>query len=69
MDPIPISKFITHEDSLSCSYFHFPVALAHYHLPFLPYLRLKVKIFQFLRLATKFLAVLRVSVNPIDTLF
>ena len=28
-----------------------------------------VKIFQFLRLSTKFLAVLRLSVNPIETLF
>ena len=33
----------------------------------LPYLRLTVKIFQFLRLPTKFLAVLRLSVNPIET--
>ena len=31
---------------------------------FLPYLRLTVKIFQFLQLSTKFLAVLRLSVNP-----
>ena len=39
---------------------------------FLPYLRLTVKIseiFQFLRLSTKFLAVLRLSVNPTETLF
>ena len=35
---------------------------------FLPYLRLKVKIFQFLRLSTTFLAVLRLWVNPIKTL-
>ena len=35
---------------------------------FLPYLRVTVKIFQFLRLSTKFLAVLRLSVNPIRTL-
>ena len=31
---------------------------------FLPYLRLTVKIFQFLQLSTKFWAVLRLSVNP-----
>ena len=30
-------------------------------------LRLTVKIFQFLRLSTKFLAVLRLSFNPIET--
>ena len=35
---------------------------------FLPYLRLTVEIFQFLRLSTKFLTVLRPSVNPIETL-
>ena len=35
---------------------------------FLPYLRLTVKMFQFLRLSTKFLAVVRLSVNPIKTL-
>ena len=35
---------------------------------FLPYLRLTVKIFQFLQLSAKFLAVLRLSVNPIGTL-
>ena len=35
---------------------------------FLPYLRLTVKSFQFLRLSTKFLAVLRLSINPIETL-
>ena len=38
---------------------------------FLPYLRLTVKSFQFLRLSTKFLAVLRgirLSVIPIETL-
>ena len=35
---------------------------------FLLYLRLTVKIFQFLRLSTKFLAVVRLSVNPIGTL-
>ena len=35
---------------------------------FLPYLRLTVKIFQFLGLSTKFLTVLRLSVNPIKTL-
>ena len=35
---------------------------------FLPYLRLTVEIFQFLRLSTKSLAVLRLSVNPIETL-
>ena len=35
---------------------------------FLPYLRLTVKGFQFLRLSTKFLAVLRLSVTPIETL-
>ena len=35
---------------------------------FLPYLRLTVKIFQFLRLSTKFLAILLLSVNPIETL-
>ena len=35
---------------------------------FLPYLRPTVKIFQFLRLSTKFLDVLRLSVNPIKTL-
>ena len=34
----------------------------------LPYLRLTVKIFQFSRLSTEFLAVLRLSVNPIKTL-
>ena len=35
---------------------------------FLPYLRLTVKIFQFLRLSTKFWAVLCLSVNRIETL-
>ena len=35
---------------------------------FSPYLPLTVKIFQFLRLSTKFWAVLRLSVNPIETL-
>lgn len=35
---------------------------------FLLYLRLTVKIFQFSRLSTKFLAVLRLSVNAIKTL-
>ena len=35
---------------------------------FLPCLRLTVKNFQFLRLSTKVLAVLRLSVNPIETL-
>ena len=35
---------------------------------FLPYLKLAVKIFEFLRLSTKFLAVLHLSVNPIETL-
>ena len=35
---------------------------------FLPYLQLTVKIFQFLQLSTKFLDVLRLSVNPIKTL-
>ena len=35
---------------------------------FLPCLRLTVKIFQFSRLSTKFLAVLHLSVNPIKTL-
>ena len=33
-----------------------------------PIIRLKVKIFQFLRLSTKFWAVLRQSVNLIETL-
>ena len=33
----------------------------------LPCLRLTVKTFQFLRLSTKFLAVLRLSFNPIET--
>ena len=37
-------------------------------ISFLPYLRLTVEIFQFLRLSTKFLAVLRLLVNPIETL-
>ena len=32
---------------------------------FLLYLRLTVKMFQFFRLSTKFLAVLRLSVNPL----
>ena len=35
---------------------------------FLLYLRLTVKNFQFLLLSTKFLAVLRLSVNPIEAL-
>ena len=35
---------------------------------FFPNLRLRVKVFQFLRLSTKFWAVLRLSVNPIETL-
>ena len=35
---------------------------------FLPYLRLTVKTFQFLRLSTKFLHVFRLLVNPIKTL-
>ena len=35
----------------------------------LPYLRLTVELFQFLRLSTKFLAALRLSVDPIETLF
>ena len=35
----------------------------------LPYLQLTVELFQFLRLSTKFLAVLRLSVDPIGTLF
>ena len=35
----------------------------------LQYLQLTVKIFQFLRLWTTFLAVLRLSANPIETLF
>ena len=35
---------------------------------FLPCLRLTVKNFQFLRLSTKVLAVLRLSFNPIETL-
>jgi len=35
---------------------------------FLPYLLLTVKIVLFLRLSTKFSAVLRLSVNPIETL-
>ena len=35
---------------------------------FLSNLRLKGKTFQFLRLSTKFLAVLRLPVNPIETL-
>ena len=35
---------------------------------FLPCLRLTVKIFQFLLLSTKFLAVLRLSVDPFETL-
>ena len=33
LDPSPISKFITHNDSLSRSYVHFPVARACYPLP------------------------------------
>ena len=60
MDPNPISKFVTHKDSLS--YFHFPVARPHYPFPDTCFRRVSME-WWLLRLSAKILALLRLSGN------
>ena len=62
MDSNPISKLVTHKDSLSFSYFHFPVARPHYPFPDPCFRRVSME-WWLLRLSAKILALLRLSGN------